>query len=463
MTPRARLIVNILAWFAFLAIAPFLISYSMGHRITTNSANPVSVGTFLLRTVPNGAEVFLNEKLLGNKTPSSIQNLLPGQYNLRVEKDGYRQWNKKLPITGTLITDIRDVRLIPAVIEEDVMRTDIINFSISPKRQWLGLIDKTKNGNQLKIVSFNKYADPGINVKVLINSKETVNFLWSPNEDYLILQLSMNKTSRNYLVEINNGNSTELVNDGSKIMGWVSTLTDEKLVKLKSNKTIISPLKGTGTETISLKTEAISFNTNSFAILEKNDEKYNIRTFSLSGNEQDQISVPSLAKFPINDIFLSSSGDIAILVQPTQKLMIWDNTDHSWHEITEHADNINWSPEGDKISWQESEFDLWIMNLHEKRTLLNPFVPELIARLSSPIRKPAWYAGSHQILFFEKDTLKIAELDPRNGHIIESLISTNISDSKAEVIQNGDEIIATVSHENVPALSRFFMLEKADR
>jgi len=463
MTPRIRLIVNILAWFVFLLVAPFLISYSMGHRFTPTSPNPRSVGTFLLRTIPNNANVFLNDKKTNNKTPSSIQNLLPGSYNLRIEKEGYRKWNKNLPITGKMITDARDIRLIPSVIEEDVMRSDIINFFISPKRQWLGLIEKTKNAKQLRIVEFSKYAEPGILVKIPINNKEEVDVIWSLNEDFLLLKLSLEKSYRHYLINIKSGNTTELADDGSKIAGWVSTLTEEKIVKLKAKKTILAPLKGTGTETISQNTEAISSNGYGFALLESIDNKYQIRTFSSSGNEQDLVEMPDLDNYSITDLVYSSTGDIAILVQPTQKLMVWDNSEQAWHKVTDHAENILWSPEGDKIAWQESEFDLWVMNLHEKRTLLNRFAPELIARLSTPIRKPAWYAGSHQILFFEKDTLIIADLDPRNGHIIDSLISTNLGDSIAEVIQNGDEIIATVARENKLVLSRFFMLEKADR
>lgn len=463
MSKRARLLVNILAWLAFLMVAPFLISYSMGHRFTPTSPNPVSVGTFLIRTNPNNANVFLNGKIIGNKTPTSIQNLLPDTYNLRIEKEGYRSWKKNLPIIGTMITDARDIRLIPSTIEEDIMRANVTNFFISPKRQWLALVEQTKNGFQLRIVPFNKYNDIGTLAKVTINKKEAVEVVWSASGDYLALTLVSDKTARNYLIETSSGKTTLLANDNSRIVGWLSSLTEEKPVKLKNGKIIIASLKSNGTKTISEQATAISFSGNGFAILENNAGIYSIRTFSLSGSEQDKIMPPELGNNPISNIIYSPAGDLCILIQPAQKLVIWDNSSRLWHNVSEHAENIRWSPEGDKIAWQESEFDLWVMNLHEQRTLLEQFVPELIARLSTQIRKPTWYAGSHQILFFEKDILKIADLDPRDGHIIDNLISTNRGDGDAEIIQDGDEIIATVQRENKPALSRFFMLEKSDR
>ncbi|MDO8512215.1 MAG: PEGA domain-containing protein [bacterium] len=463
MTPRIRLIVNILAWLVFLLVAPFLISYSMGHRFTPISPNSVSVGTFLIRTIPNSATITINDKKLSNKTPTSIQNLLPGNYNIKLEKDGYRSWVKNLPIIGTMITDARDVRLVPFNIEEDVMRSNVVNFNISPKRQLLGIFEQIKNGYQLRIVPINKYSDTGTIVKLSINKKESANILWSPNEDFIALTLTTGKSSRHYLIEISTGTATPLTDDESKLVGWIATLTEEKLIILKNKKAIITSLKSSGTETISQDAEAISFTANGFAILENNAEKYTIRTYSSSGNEQDQIETPTLSKNSISNLIYSPTGDIAILVQPTQSLIVWDNSERVWHNVTTHAESVSWSPEGDKIAWQESEFDLWVMNLHEKRSPLNHFSPELIARLSSAIRKPTWYAGSHQILFFEKDILKMADIDQRNGHIIYNLISTNRGDGTAEVIQNGDEIIATVARENKLVLSRFFMLEKADR
>jgi len=464
MSHRMRIFLNVLAWTAFLVIAPFLISYSLGRKITPVSTQPETVGAFLVRSIPSGANIVLNEKNVSSKTPTAIQNLLPGNYNLEINKDGYRLWKKLLPISGTMITDVRDVRLIPEKIEEDVMRGNVVDFYLSPKRQTIAVLEDSKNNRKIRILSLRNFSDIGIAADLVIDRQEKIQWFWSPDEDLAILTLTSRKPSRNILLDLKTGKTSSLPEENSKIVGWVSDLSGEKTLKIKGPKAILSSFQNDGTETISESALQINFSNNGFAILEKDEtQKYVIRTFSNSGRETDKIYPPDSVKNGVDNIFLSPRGDIALLAQPNQKLFIWDTDERLWHEITSHAENVIWSPEGDKISWQESEFDLWAMNLHEKRALLSPYIPELITRISTAIRKPTWYAGSHHLVFLERDTVNIIEIDPRSGHRTESIISTNRGDGSFEVIENGDLIIATVQRDDQSVLSRFFMLTQPDR
>ncbi len=56
---------------------------------------PPGTGTLSVVTSPTGAEVFVNDVLLG-LTPATIPGLTPGSYHLRLEKSGYRQ--KIIPV-----------------------------------------------------------------------------------------------------------------------------------------------------------------------------------------------------------------------------------------------------------------------------------------------------------------------------------------------------------------------------
>lgn len=463
MSRRVRIIVNVLAWLTFIAIAPFLISYSMGHRITPTQPNPVAVGTFLIRTIPNGASILLNGEKLGSKTPNSVQDLLPGSYSIELQKEEYRTWKKSLPITGTMVTDLSNTRLIPKTIEEDVVRGNVTDFFISPKRRWLVVKEPIKKGYQMRIVRFKNYDETGKIININIGNGESTDIVWSPSEDNFILVVVAQKNTKNYLINTSTGISKIISGENVKIIGWTTSLTEEKLLEIKNKKLLISPLTGGGSETISEAIIDAKSNGGDFAILESGTDTYRIKLFSQSGNEKDEIILPDLKNNTPDNLLLSPSGDIVVLTQPNQHLIVWDNSDRVWHSITDHAENISWSPDGEKISWQESEFDLWVMNIHEKRSPLKIYAPELITRLSTPIRNITWFAGSQHLLFYEKDVIKIADLDHRDSHRIESLISTNSGDSKMAVIQNGDEIIATVRRKNTPVLSRFFMLAKEDR
>jgi len=464
MSRRLRIALNILAWAAFLVIAPFLISYSLGRKISPISTQTGTVGTFLVRSIPGGASISVNKNIISTKTPGAIQNLLPGNYDLELSKDGYKPWTKSLPISGTMITDVRDVRLIPEKIEEDVMRGNVVDFYLSPKRQILAVLEDSKNNRRIRILPLRNFADTGIVADLVLNRQDKIQWFWSPDEDLAVLTLTSGKSSQNILLDLKTGKTNLLPEENVQIAGWISDFTGEKILKLKGEKAILSSFQNDGTETISESALQTSFSNAGFALLEKDEtQNYVIRTFSSSGRETDKIYPPDSTKDGINNIFLSPKGDIALLAQPNQKLFIWDNEERFWHEITDHAENVVWSPEGDKISWQESAFDLWAMNLHEKRSVLSPYIPELMARISTAIRKPIWYAGSHHLIFLERDNVNMIELDPRSGHRMESIISTNRGDGNLEIVENGDLIIAAVQHENQLVLSRFFMLTQPDR
>jgi PKD repeat protein len=62
---------------------------------TTPAAAPPGTGTLSVITNPAGAQVFVNDVLLGS-SPATIPGLRPGPYNLRLEKSGYRK--KTVPV-----------------------------------------------------------------------------------------------------------------------------------------------------------------------------------------------------------------------------------------------------------------------------------------------------------------------------------------------------------------------------
>ena len=47
-------------------------------------------GTLMISTVPPGANIFLNDRMLTEMTPAQL-SLQPGRYNIAVERDGTRK------------------------------------------------------------------------------------------------------------------------------------------------------------------------------------------------------------------------------------------------------------------------------------------------------------------------------------------------------------------------------------
>lgn len=106
-------------------IAPFIITiilsvisvaiifYGRGYRLDFDEKNVAPKGLLVANSQPNGAQVFVDGKLT-SATNSTI-TLEPGWYNVRIEKEGYSRWEKKLRVQG-----------------EVVAKTDTILFPINP-------------------------------------------------------------------------------------------------------------------------------------------------------------------------------------------------------------------------------------------------------------------------------------------------------------------------------------------
>lgn len=102
----------------FVTFISFLvIMYGRGYRINIgNGGNTIIAGTGLLAltSTPDGAKVYINDNLT-TATDDTI-NLPPGEYEIRIEKDGYYPWKKKVKLK-----------------KEAVTKTDAVLFPTTPK------------------------------------------------------------------------------------------------------------------------------------------------------------------------------------------------------------------------------------------------------------------------------------------------------------------------------------------
>lgn len=103
---RKQLIIS-LAVFTFLIIATTgLILYGTGYRFEFNGANQAptvsKTGLLVATSVPNGAQVFIDGNL-ATATDNTL-SLKPGEYMVRIVKEGYFPWEKKLTLQEKIVT-----------------------------------------------------------------------------------------------------------------------------------------------------------------------------------------------------------------------------------------------------------------------------------------------------------------------------------------------------------------------
>ena len=83
-----------------------------GYSLNLNGSGPILSGTGLLvaTSSPDGAQVFINGHLT-TATDNTI-NLAPGDYDVKIFKEGYFPWEKKITVKKEVVSKA-DALLIP--------------------------------------------------------------------------------------------------------------------------------------------------------------------------------------------------------------------------------------------------------------------------------------------------------------------------------------------------------------
>lgn len=114
-----------------------VILYGMGYRFSLNKGTPAVSGTGLLvaTSVPDGAQVFINDHLT-TATDNTI-NLEPGEYNVKIFKDGYFPWQKKIIVKKEVVSKA-DALLLPTAPKlESITNIGVSNAVIDPTKSKL--------------------------------------------------------------------------------------------------------------------------------------------------------------------------------------------------------------------------------------------------------------------------------------------------------------------------------------
>ena len=122
-----------------LAIGTLILTLaSYGYGIDRNTGTVIQNGLISVASHPQSARIFVNNE---DKGSTSSRLVLPaGQYNLELRSDGYRSWEHKVNLEGSIIEQL----IYPVLFPEKLSTKSIQDFvnppqmaSQSPDRRWL--------------------------------------------------------------------------------------------------------------------------------------------------------------------------------------------------------------------------------------------------------------------------------------------------------------------------------------
>ncbi|MFC1479978.1 PEGA domain-containing protein [Candidatus Omnitrophota bacterium] len=98
----------------YVVFCPLMVLYSLGFIYKPGVKGGVAeTGLIYLATAPAGATIYMKDSQYEQNTPTAIQELLPGEYSIKLTLDGYKPWAQTVPVEAKKATVLDKVLLLP--------------------------------------------------------------------------------------------------------------------------------------------------------------------------------------------------------------------------------------------------------------------------------------------------------------------------------------------------------------
>jgi hypothetical protein len=110
---RIRAVLFYLSVAVFFTGLPAILSSSLGYKFNPRTLKFAKTGMISLKTQPQGASIYLDGKLLNDKTPATINELLPGSHNLKLELKAHYPWVFQANVEPRKVVRLEKIILFP--------------------------------------------------------------------------------------------------------------------------------------------------------------------------------------------------------------------------------------------------------------------------------------------------------------------------------------------------------------
>lgn len=411
----------------FLLAAPAIVLYTAGYRYDFKKKQIQLTGSLYIKTLPTKVDIYLNDQLVGTRTPFRSSHLLPNQYEIKIKKDGYDTWMKKLEILPGKGTYAENIILWPQNNSKTSLASaeKILTFTVKNDRS--RLIWQNEQGILLTNLLNNQTE------KILtLPSSTKVQFIWSADHAKTLI-----KQNNNYWVLIFS-NPLQIINLNEKIK---INPTVVKFHPRRSDQIHYLTSQGlfsyhlvsqNNQEILTAAIQDFVWTENRWYYITRNKENM-LTYFDTTATEK----LPPLFQLPEDPDyeFVAIIKNQALVYQPDELTLYIFNLNPEQFNNTSQiikpvvAWDIN-QPKNKLLL--HNDWEIWLFDLENQTS-------EIITRVSQSIQKTNWYRDNNYITIQYQDRLDILELDRRDNRN-RSILIDNSEISKMLTSQNGQEL-----------------------
>jgi len=413
---------------AFFIIGPILIFYASGYRLDFKREKVIKIGSLMLEAKDvKKANLYINNELYEEPFNDKvfIYNLLPGDYQIRLEKNGYYTWEKKISVHSNLTTFAKNIILFKKEVPLQIIAGQIISLAITPDYQ--KIVYLLDSGTFWELYQYNP------------NAKE--NFLLARFSPGHLANLSFAASSKKVLLNIDNHYSildienqkggpdlAEIINFVPQNLKW-DNQSDNLLFAFYKNAIYSLNIFDKKSEKIfELKDSKINpefyIEGKDIFYIKLEKEKNILYKYNLNFSTTKKIL--ELSKSASYQFIKSGNNFIGLIDLDQQKLHLIKklNTDS---EISINAAEPIREFNAKAAIWDKNEKQLLIYNDFEIY-IYNPNSGEenIINRYGQIIKKALWYPNLSYIAIQFDDSLQIIDLEITNGtHAVTELVKSS--------------------------------------
>ncbi len=322
-----KTLVTIISLFLIIIAAAVAVVLTKGYTFSPTEVKVLGTGIISVTSIPDGASVYIDGHLT-TATNATVPQLSPKVYDVKIVKDGYIPWEKKIDVNEGLVSEIK-ATLFPALPTFYPLTTNgAVNPSLSPDGQKLAFaVPLTPDSGGVRQkggvwvwtmssqpIAFARSAEPHqvvMSDTSLDFSKGT--FKWSPDSKQLLISVQAggqvgDLAARNYLVSADTFNSNDSLQDitpqvQSIIQSWNGDQKAKNDAQISAIKNRQAFLVASGSAVLSVASDSASLadvpshrvliwspDDTKFMIIHSSVQKNITKTFAISKQSGEQVS-----------------------------------------------------------------------------------------------------------------------------------------------------------------------------
>ena len=391
MTLRTRRILFFIFLAVFIPSSAGIISYSQGWRFNFETFAIQKTGAIYIETQPKDVLIKIDQKFFTDKSGiikkgTLITDLLPKNYQIEIQRDGYFLYHKNITVKPSLVTEAVGIILIPMdfknelKISKNLKGEKFIDFSADASK----IIIKNSKNNIYYLYNLNNQSSLNIsNLFENITGKNIKKIAFYPlGLNKLIIESDV--SSALYIVDVNRLKS-EIIFKNSK---------ESSLISWNAENSNIYYIE----QNIGLKTK-----------------NYQLIAFNLIAKTKSKIADLPSDNNPYIAVKSSANGRFLAALNTLGNIYLFDSREGIFKQIAHDAKFFAFSPDGKKIAFLDNDGKLNIYFLEEwARNIFKKSGETIGFNLENKelIKSFYWYEDSAH-LFIQQKSVDFMEIDER--------------------------------------------------